>query len=264
VPNVPHDDLDDRIRRAYVRPVDEDVAARHLAAIAAAARDAEGSSKTSAPGRRRRPFLRPVLATGLALVALPAGLAVAGVDLPDAIDRPYDVIGVELPNQGSGADAPATAPAAPATPAREDEGDDTTPLEPATTTEDESPAREKAGDEDDAAANPGRRRSDTRSKGRRGEEASEGRRQGAGPASGAEKATPARRSTERSHGRQGAATRTTPPAAAKPRGKAVAGEKRARPQKAPAEPREKAQGSPPADPGPNPQSDEKRTPPGRS
>ena len=91
----PHDDLDDLIRRTYVRPVDEDVAARHLEAMDAAVRELVPTPSVRAPApRRRRALLRPAFATGRALVALPAGLAVAGVDLPDAVSAPYEAGGV--------------------------------------------------------------------------------------------------------------------------------------------------------------------------
>lgn len=240
---MPHDDLEDRIRRAYVRPVDEDVAARHLAAIGVATREAQ---PVRAPRRRRARLWRPVLATGLAVVALPAGLAVAGVDLPDAIDKPYDVVGVDLPNQTSGGDAPATTPVERATPER----DDSTPLEPATTTQDET---------------PGTRRSETRSKGRRGDEASDGKRQGgtrSSNAAAAEKSkpeTPVRRSAERSHGQQGAAQKSSQ-AAEDARGNRVAGSKRQNEQK----PAAKVRPSPPAARGPEPETEkEQTTPPGQ-
>lgn len=93
--------LTEAIRRAYVRPVDGHVAARHVSAMAAAAREADvvPASPSGSPPRPRLRSWRPAFATGLAVLASPAGLAAAGVTLPAPISAPYDAVGLELPNQ---------------------------------------------------------------------------------------------------------------------------------------------------------------------
>src|SRR3954452_22801839 len=119
----PHDvdpALTEAVRRTYVRPVDDEVAARHVTQIADAARG-WGTPARPAPrmGARRR-LWRPVLAAAAALLLLPVALATAGVDLPGPIDAPYREVGIKLPNQ-SGEPAsepparsrPVTTPAAP-------------------------------------------------------------------------------------------------------------------------------------------------------
>jgi hypothetical protein len=122
------------VHRTYVRPVDEHTAARHVAAMAQAAREIEAPAHAGAlagrPRRRTRAW-RPALATGLAVLGLPAGLAVAGVDLPDPVDAPYSVVGIDLPNQDErrapatpASDTPSRLPAAtqPSTPAAPSQG----------------------------------------------------------------------------------------------------------------------------------------------
>lgn len=89
--------LADAIRRAYVRPVDEVAARRHVSAIVAAATaDAEPDPRRSP---RRRRVWRPLVAATAAACVLPAGLAVAGVPLPDVVQEPYRAIGITLPHQ---------------------------------------------------------------------------------------------------------------------------------------------------------------------
>ena len=100
--------LSEAVHRTYVRPVDELVAARHVTALAAAAREADLSPQPVSAPRRRRRAVKPALVTALAAAVLPAGLAVAGVQLPDPVRAPYDVVGVDLPNQDERADRPAT------------------------------------------------------------------------------------------------------------------------------------------------------------
>jgi len=103
--------LADAVRRAYVRPVDEVTARRHVSAIVAAA----GEEPVARRPRQRRRVWRPVLAAGAATLLLPAGLAVAGVELPNAVERPYRTVGIKLPHQTGSApnSAPATRPVTP-------------------------------------------------------------------------------------------------------------------------------------------------------
>lgn len=109
MPPEDHSDIDPAlsaaVQRAYVRPVDDERAARHVAAVAATAREVQ----TAPPRRRpRRRAWRPVVALGLAVLLFPAALAAAGVGLPSAVDAPYRAVGVDLPNQDDGTTAPAT------------------------------------------------------------------------------------------------------------------------------------------------------------
>lgn len=105
--------LADAVRRAYVWPVDEVTASRHVEAMIAAA-DAGQGVPARPPRRGRRPW-RPALGAG-AVVALllPVGLATAGVSLPAAVEKPYSAVGIELPNQTP---APAPTPKQPSVPA---------------------------------------------------------------------------------------------------------------------------------------------------
>jgi hypothetical protein len=103
-------------RSAYVRPLSDETASEHLAAVAREAaplRIASSSTRASAsrpdrhPTRRlritsKRLALLPVAAAGVFLAA--AGLAVAGVSLPDAARAPFDGLGIELPNQARSSD----------------------------------------------------------------------------------------------------------------------------------------------------------------
>jgi hypothetical protein len=92
--------LTDAVRRAYVRPVDQATAGRHVSAVVAAAAQAEPPHAAGriAPLRRRRVW-RPVVAAGAATLLLPVALAVAGVSLPGAIEEPFREVGISLPNQ---------------------------------------------------------------------------------------------------------------------------------------------------------------------
>lgn len=94
------------VRRLYVQPVDPDRARQDVATIAEAARQADANrgpavsaGVASQTRRRRTPLWRPVAAAAAALVAIPGGLAAAGVQIPDAVDAPYRAVGVSLPNQ---------------------------------------------------------------------------------------------------------------------------------------------------------------------
>jgi hypothetical protein len=100
--------LADAVRRAYVRPVDEITARRHVSAIAAAAAVTGVEPVTRRPRRR---VLHSALAAGATALLLPVGLAVAGVTLPSALREPFRAVGITLPNQTSDAQsapAPAT------------------------------------------------------------------------------------------------------------------------------------------------------------
>jgi hypothetical protein len=97
------------IRAAYLSNPEEAVASRHLAAIA---REAElvNVQRTPKPASWRRTmirnrFLRPIVTLGaasLAAVLGTAGLAVAGVDLPDPATEAFEHVGIGLPNQAGG------------------------------------------------------------------------------------------------------------------------------------------------------------------
>jgi hypothetical protein len=97
------------MRAAYVSDPEEAVASRHLAAIA---REAElvqlQSTPKPAAWRRvmnRNRFLRPVVTLGAATLVVvlgTAGLAVAGVNLPDPADEAFEKVGISLPNQAGG------------------------------------------------------------------------------------------------------------------------------------------------------------------
>jgi hypothetical protein len=88
------------IRRAYVQEPDEAVASRHLDAIA---REAElvRPRRTGRPAAWRRTFATLGAAT-LAAILGTAGLAAAGVDLPDQAQTAFDKVGITLPNQAGG------------------------------------------------------------------------------------------------------------------------------------------------------------------
>src|SRR5205085_1017824 len=65
--------------------------------LAAAAREETPAARPARQSRRR--LWRPIAAVGLAALLLPAGLAAAGVDLPTAVDKPYEIVGIALPHQ---------------------------------------------------------------------------------------------------------------------------------------------------------------------
>jgi hypothetical protein len=98
--------LAETVNRLYVRPIDPDRARQDVATIAEAARQADqnrgpavSAGAASRARRRRMPLWRPVLAAAAALVAIPGGLAAAGVEVPEPFDAPYRAVGVSLPNQ---------------------------------------------------------------------------------------------------------------------------------------------------------------------
>jgi hypothetical protein len=118
------------VRRAYLRPVEGVVADRHLAAIVAAAR--AGAEPAALVGRNRRRVWRSALAAATAAFAMPAGLAVAGVSLPDLVVQPYRALGIVLPDQ------PARARPVPA---RQSDTSGSSVRPPAPPARDESPRR---------------------------------------------------------------------------------------------------------------------------
>lgn len=102
------------VRAAYTQGPAEPIAQAHVAAIAAAAQSLavppqESSSVASPPEKPRRrnwrmPRRRLALLTAGVVVGAPlftAGLAVAGVNLPDVARAPFDQLGIHLPNQAS-------------------------------------------------------------------------------------------------------------------------------------------------------------------
>jgi hypothetical protein len=96
------------VRATYVSNPDEAVASRHLAAIAHEAELVQLRTPGAASRRRtmiRTRFLRPVATLGAAtLVAIlgTAGLAVAGVNLPDPATSAFEHAGISLPTQAGG------------------------------------------------------------------------------------------------------------------------------------------------------------------
>ncbi|MGZ5348035.1 MAG: hypothetical protein ACXWGV_10630 [Solirubrobacterales bacterium] len=95
------------LRAALVEAPDPARSAELVPLLAAAARASlvtEPLARPSGAGARRRSrlvlFARVAVAVAL-VPALFAGLAVAGVRLPDAAEAPFEAVGIELPNQGS-------------------------------------------------------------------------------------------------------------------------------------------------------------------
>lgn len=126
------------IREAYAEPPSEETRRRHLAAMAAARANRRGDAARSrrprwsgpllertggkrprrARGGRESVLSRGRLAAGLAgaVLLLPlgtAGLATAGIALPDAFRAPFDAAGITLPNQSSAEDVRAVIDATP-------------------------------------------------------------------------------------------------------------------------------------------------------
>lgn len=98
------------VRAIYDRGPSPQVERRHVAALVAAPPAAADPPKTVRVTAGRPPVARPALhhlfAACAALFALPlslAGLAVAGVDLPDPADSAFERVGLELPNQSDSA-----------------------------------------------------------------------------------------------------------------------------------------------------------------
>ena len=107
--------LAETVRRLYVQPVDPGRARQDVATIAEAARMADQtrgpavSARPASHARRRRvPLWRPALAAAAALVAVPGGMAAAGVQIPEPFDAPYRAVGISLPNQGEQSDEQST------------------------------------------------------------------------------------------------------------------------------------------------------------
>jgi len=109
------------VRHEHLRPMAEDVEARHVSAMAQAARDLSSTERPAvpagAPARPRRAarslLPRNRLASAAAAIAAvtvtaglgTAGLAVAGVQLPDAASDVFREVGLTLPNQDEPSDA---------------------------------------------------------------------------------------------------------------------------------------------------------------
>ena len=97
------------VRALYASAPEEAVASRHLAAITREAQLVQMQS-TPKPAAWRRTmnrnrFLRPVVTLGAATLAAvlgTAGLAVAGVNLPDPATAAFEHVGISLPNQAGG------------------------------------------------------------------------------------------------------------------------------------------------------------------
>jgi hypothetical protein len=94
------------VRAAYLSEPEEAVASRHLDGMV---REAElVPRRTPEPAGWRRTMIRPLrpalklgAATLVALLGM-AGLAVAGVDLPDPAQDAFQKVGISLPNQAGG------------------------------------------------------------------------------------------------------------------------------------------------------------------
>lgn len=112
------------LRVACTEPPEERVAATHLAAVAEEAGRTRAARRAAVPVRPsaaraaipsakrsrrspRAPRKRLALLAAALVVAAPlltAGLALAGVSLPDAARAPFDGLGIDLPNQSRAAD----------------------------------------------------------------------------------------------------------------------------------------------------------------
>ena len=94
------------VRATYVSEPEEAVASRHLAAIAREVELVRPPRRPPAGWRRtmnrsRRPALRLAAATAAAVLGT-AGLAFAGVNLPDPAQKAFERAGITLPNQAGG------------------------------------------------------------------------------------------------------------------------------------------------------------------
>jgi hypothetical protein len=96
------------VRATYVSEPEEAVASRHVAAMAREAELVLPPRRPEPAGWRRtmrNRFIRPVAklsAATLAAILGTAGLAVAGVDLPDPAKDAFQRAGITLPNQAGG------------------------------------------------------------------------------------------------------------------------------------------------------------------
>lgn len=109
--NAPEElrDLDDflrDVRSAFEGRCRESVSSRHAAAMAAATRDstptvaaAHGRGIKRRTGMHRIAWLgAKVVAAALAAMAVTAGAAFAGIDLPDQVEDVFDRLGIDLPD----------------------------------------------------------------------------------------------------------------------------------------------------------------------
>jgi hypothetical protein len=142
------------MRGALMQAPDHETTERHLRAMLAAAEAPPTAQATVAHrGRPRLAALRIAAVAGASVVALSAGLAIAGVRPPEPISDMLESMGVDVP----GSDAASSEESAPpANPGGEAGGSG-------------GPASKAAGEGSRAG---GERRADERSHGRRGEEAS--------------------------------------------------------------------------------------------
>lgn len=108
------------VRAEHLRPMADHVEARHVSAMAQAARDLSSTQQPAAAGAPARPRRAPksllpknrFAAVAAAIAAMTvtagmgtAGLAVAGVDVPDAASEVFAQVGVTLPNQDEPSEA---------------------------------------------------------------------------------------------------------------------------------------------------------------
>jgi hypothetical protein len=104
----------DSARVALTEPLDPRLEADLVRLVATEARTASAGAPTreiSAPKRRRYVLpARIAIATGSLVLAM-AGLAVAGVNLPDPVNSAFEKAGVDLPNQSAAKPAEPAAPA---------------------------------------------------------------------------------------------------------------------------------------------------------
>jgi hypothetical protein len=100
------------LRAAVPTEPDSRLGAGLVPRLAEAARASTIEAETRATGRRPRSRLAAVVRVGIAVAAVPlvlAGLAFAGVTVPQAARTAFDSVGIELPNQPSTSDSgPAT------------------------------------------------------------------------------------------------------------------------------------------------------------
>ena len=95
--------FEEALRDAFVEAPPAAAEERHLGMIQAAERDAR-----TAPTKPRVPArIRLAAVVAAAILALPiafAGLALAGVRLPEPVDSAFETVGIDLPNQSGGED----------------------------------------------------------------------------------------------------------------------------------------------------------------
>ena len=177
------------VRSAYAEAPDEATASLHLAAIASAAAEHahDAPAQRPATARRRRAVLPSVLRAGglaagaaVVLTVGSAGLATAGVELPEPAKAPFDAVGIELPNQASDTAKDAVEGVRPGAGRSEERSHG---RRGAQMRSERAQGRRKRGGDD--AEERGERRSDTRSHGRQGAQMRSGHvRDGQAPAQG--------------------------------------------------------------------------------